>query len=189
MTTATLIPPGNFTVQFREFSYTAYRLETLQSYAGSGEDEDLAAFAAGRPEPGSPEKDEWTAMIAANHRAGRIQQRVHVVTEPLTDYMRFELTWAYAPNVAAGEDIRIIPGYRDGEWPYPLPQFDYWLFDSRDMYINRYTEDGIWLGAEPVEDPDQIVSACHWRDAALYRAVPWRQYIATRPELHRYLTP
>ena len=188
MTTATLIPPGNFTVQFREFSYTAYRLETLQSYAGSGEDEDLAAFAAGRPEPGSPEKDEWTAMIAANHRAGRIQQRVHVVTEPLTDYMRFELTWAYAPNVAAGEDIRIIP-IPAGDWPFDIPHLDYWLFDSRDLYINRYTEDGTWLGAEPVEDPDQIVSACYWRDAALYRAVPWRQYIATRPELHRYLTP
>ena len=94
MTTATLIPPENFTVQFREFSYTAYRLETLQSYAGSGEDEDLAAFRAGLPEPASPAKDEWTAMIADNHRAGKIQQRVHVVSEPLTDYMRFELTWA-----------------------------------------------------------------------------------------------
>ena len=79
MTTATLIPPETFTVQFREFSYTAYRLETLQSYAGSGEDEDLAAFRAGLPEPASPAKDEWTAMIADNHRAGKIQQRVDLV--------------------------------------------------------------------------------------------------------------
>lgn len=187
MTTATLIPPENFTAQFREFSYTAYRLETLQSYAGSGEDEDLAAFRAGRPEPGTPAKDEWAAMIAGNHRAGKIQQRVHVVTEPLTGYMRFELTWAYAPNVQAGEDVRVIP-VPEGSWPEGLPHHDYWLFDSRDLYAMHYEADGTWRGAEPVEDPAQVVSACYWRDAALYRAMPWRDYIAARPDLQRHLT-
>ena len=43
-------------------------------------------------------------------------QRVHVVTEPLSDYIRFELT-GYAPNVEAGEDVRVI-SVREGEpWP------------------------------------------------------------------------
>ena len=42
-------------------------------------------------------------MLAANHRAGRVQQRVHVVAEPLTAYLRYELTWQYGPNAAAGE--------------------------------------------------------------------------------------
>ncbi len=189
MTTATLIQPGNFMDQFREFSYTAYRLETLQSYAGSGEDEELAAFAAGHPQPHTPAGEEWTAMLAANHRAGKTQQRVHVVTEPISPYMRYELTWAYAPNVAAGEDVRIIPIQQGSEWPYGLPRQDYWLFDSRDLYVMHYDGGGTWLGVEHMEDPEQIVSACYWRDAALYRAVPWREYIATRPDLHRYLTP
>jgi hypothetical protein len=45
----------------------------------------------------------------ANRDAGRTQQRVHVVTEPLTDYLAYELTWEYGLHAAAGEDIRIIP--------------------------------------------------------------------------------
>lgn len=187
MTTVTLIPPENFVDQFTEFSFTAYRLETLQSYGGSGEDEMLSAFAAGLPEPASAGKDAWTAMIAANHHAGKIQQRVHVVTEPLSVYLQFELTWAYAPNVRAGEDIRIIP-VAGTSWPEPLPHHDYWLFDSRDLYAMHYEADGTWQGAEPVEDPAQVVSACYWRDAALYRAMPWRDYIGARPALQRHLT-
>jgi hypothetical protein len=40
---------------------------------------------------------------------------VHVVTEPATPYIRFELA-AYADTSAAGEQIMIIP-VRDGSWP------------------------------------------------------------------------
>lgn len=187
MTTATLIPPESFVDQFTDFSFSAYRLETLQSYGGSGEDAEFRAFAAGLPEPASPAKDSWAAMIEANHRAGKLQQRVHVVTEPLSPYMQFELTWAYAPNARAGEDIRVI-AVPEGSWPEDLPHHDYWLFDSRDLYAMHYEADGTWQGAEPVEDPAQVVSACYWRDAALYRAMPWRGYIAARPDLQRHLT-
>src|SRR5215471_5500169 len=54
VTTAELIAPADFWAPFETFSYSVFRLETLQSYAGSGEDEDLAAFAAGRPRPPDP---------------------------------------------------------------------------------------------------------------------------------------
>jgi hypothetical protein len=110
-------------------------------------------------------------------------QRVHVVTEPLTDYMRFELTWAYAPNVAAGEDIRIVPVGPDRPWPADLPHEDFWLFDSSVLYAARYADDGYWLGVESVTDPTAIVAACRWRDAALHLAQLWADYVATRPSL------
>jgi len=73
------------------------------------------------------------------------------------------------------------------EWPDDLPQSDFWLFDSSVLYAMHYEPDGTWLGAEPVSDPDRIVAACRWRDAALYHAMPWREYIASRPDLKRYL--
>ncbi|MGH3937593.1 MAG: DUF6879 family protein [Pseudonocardiaceae bacterium] len=63
-------------------------------------------------------------MIDANARAGKAVQRVQVVLEPLTDYLRFELTWGYEPNVAAGEDVRIIPVGQGGSWPDDVPQHD-----------------------------------------------------------------
>jgi hypothetical protein len=187
VTAAPLIAPEDFWQPFRDFAYSVYRLETLQAYAGSGEAEVIEAFALGKSWPRSTLKDAWTQNVAANHRAGKIQQRVHVVVEPLSEYMKFELTWSYGPNAEAGEDIRVIP-VRSGEWPPSLPREDYWLFDSSKLYAMRYEADGTWLGAEPVDDPSHIVSACQWRDAALCLATPWRDYIAAHPDLQYHLT-
>ena len=42
-------------------------------------------------------------------------------------------------------------------------------------------------GAFRIYDPREIMQACLARDAALHRAVPWRNYIASRPDLQRRL--
>ena len=74
----------------------------------SYEVEPYQAFLAGHPQPPTPSKDQWVSMIKAAVKAGKVFQRVHVVREPLTDYLRYELGWSYPPNVEAGEDIRIL---------------------------------------------------------------------------------
>ena len=156
MTTAGLIAPADFWAPFQTFSYSVFRLETLQSYAGSGEDADLAAFAAGGPRPQDPGRIRWSDMLTANHRAGKVQQRVHVVAEPPIAYMRYELTWQYGPNAAAGEEIGIIP-VALGEWPDDLPRSDFWLFDSSVLYPMHYDAKGTLVSGEHVTDPARIV--------------------------------
>ncbi len=67
-------PPGvaELLERFRTFRYTVFRLETLQHYAGSGEDEGIAAFERGDPEPPpDPAEDEYAGMVRAHRRAGR----------------------------------------------------------------------------------------------------------------------
>lgn len=184
-----LIPPGStaFKERFEQFRYSVFRLETLQNYGNSGEDPALEAFRAGRPHLVTPGKRNWTAMIRANAHASRTLQRVHVVTEPISDYLRFELTWGYWPNVEAGEDIRIIPIGEGERWPMDLPHRDYWLFDSRELYDMHYDPDGTWLGTEPVTDPARIVEANAVRDAALFHAAPWSEYVGEHPELSRHV--
>ncbi|MGH3800099.1 MAG: DUF6879 family protein [Pseudonocardiaceae bacterium] len=188
--TTKLIPPGatEFVDKFRQFRYSTFRLETLQSYGNSGEDADFEAFVAGRPRPKNPGHEQWQAMVRANVHAGRIVQRVHVVTEPLSQYMQLELTWGYGLNAAAGEDIRIIPVGEGEAWPIDLPKgTDYWLFDSAELYHPHYDSEGTWLGTEFVTDPARIVAACRWRDAALHHAMSWRDYIGDQPELVRHV--
>jgi len=91
------------------FEHTAYRLELLPAYEDDGEAEALAAFADGRePDPYSGKRG-WLEKVQAAANTGRVMQRVHVVTEPLSTYLRFEIGWSYALNLAAGEDIRILP--------------------------------------------------------------------------------
>lgn len=177
-----LLTGEEFDARFWQFQSSVFRLETLQQYRGSGEDEAIAAFEAGRAAPpDDPVQAEWEESIRASLRAGRVMQRVHVVVEPVSDYMRFELTWAYAPNVAAGEDIRIV-SVREGEWP-ALPRQDFWLFDDRDLYLAHYGADGTWLGVELIEDLVEVDRARRWRDDAVRLSQPWREYVAGRPEL------
>src|SRR5260370_3848290 len=101
------------------FEHTAYRLETLQRYEDDSETVMLRSFLAGEPQPHDHGKEQWTARITAAVASGRRMQRVHVVVEPVSDYLRFELAWSYGPNVAAGEDIGIVP-VSSGQWPPDL---------------------------------------------------------------------
>jgi hypothetical protein len=152
------------------FNYSAFRLETLQHYQGTGRDE------------------QWEALVKAGRRfGGKTFQRVHVIGEPLTDSMRQELTEGYTSNVAAGEDIGIIPVSEKDVWPEDVPRHDFWLFDGDLLYEMDYHPDGSWAGARHVADAQRIIDAIHGREAALYRATSWRTYIASRPDLKRRL--
>jgi hypothetical protein len=171
----TLVPGGaEYWALFDGFEHTAYRLETLQEYRVDGEAEPLRQFLAGETPPHTPGKERWLGRIRSAVAAGRVMQRVHIVTEPLSDYLRYELGWSYAPNVVAGEDIRIIP-VAAGEWPPDLPRHDYWLFDSRTLARMQYDQ-GRLMAAELVTDPADIARACAWRDVALDTAVPYTDY-------------
>lgn len=173
----------DFTRLFREFKHTAFRLETLQAYAVDYEVEPIRQFLAGAAMPDDPSKNEWCALIRDAVAAGKTMGRVHVVVEPLTDYLRYELGWSYPPNVAAGEDIRILP-VQPGAWPPDLPEgYDYWLFDSHDLWVMAYGDGGEFLYAEHVDDPTEIVRHNQIRDAAMHAAMGFHAYTQRRPGL------
>ncbi|MBV9013841.1 MAG: hypothetical protein JO272_17690 [Pseudonocardiales bacterium] len=83
--------------------------------------------------------------------------------------------------MAAGEDIRIIPV--TDTWPVDVPDKDFWLIDSRDLFHLRYADTGAWLGAVRVTDPAMVVEACFARDAAWHQATPWVDYLTAHPSL------
>lgn len=187
MTTEGLPGVAELRERFATFRYSLFRLEALQLYAGSGEEGARAAFQAGQPIPLSPALQGWTQMLRQRVGAGCTVQRVHVVTSPLTDYMRFELA-SYAPNVEAGEDVRIIPVPTGGGWPQDVPSDDFWLIDSSELWSQRYDQRGTWLGVDLVPDPARIVQACRTRDAALHHSLPWADYLRDHhPEIVSYL--
>lgn len=161
-----MLSAAEFQEQFSSFSYTAFRLETLQQYAGTGRDED------------------WIRLVKASAKWGKRHSRVHVVTEPLTASMTEELTVGYPGSVAAGEKIGIIPIPGPAGWPSGVANSDFWLFDSSTLIAMRYDPDGTWTGAELITDPERVVEACRVRDAAWRHATDWDEYIRARPELH-----
>lgn len=182
-----MLPPGapEFSVWFRVFRRSCFRLETLQCYRGSGEDDSIRAFLAGQTPRPHHGKKEWMSLVGAATQDGRTMRRVHVVTEPLTDYMRFELAWSYAHSVAAGEDVRVIPLAEGEAWPGEIPRGDFWLFDDTELFVMHYDADGTWIGMTHVNDPDTTLVACQQQQAAMRLAQPWVSYLSARPELAR----
>lgn len=149
----------------------------------------IRAFLAGRTPQPHPGKREWMTLTGAAIRDSRRMQRVHVVTEPITDYVRFEVAWSYAYSVAAGEDVRIIPVPEGQPWPSEIGTSDFWLFDDTELFTMHYDADSTWTGVEHRRDPAAASAACQVRDAALRCAQPWAAYVSSVPELARRVPP
>jgi hypothetical protein len=165
---------------FERFEHTAFRLETLQHYSMPYEDGLLRRFLAGELEPvGLNEKYAWwRGLIADAVAVGKRVERIHVVAEPLSDYMRFQLAWLYPGNAVAGEDIRIIP-ISSGRWPADLPGcgHDYWLLDSQTLALLHYDHEGRFVAVDLTDNESQIAQANAWRDAALHQAISYKEYM------------
>ena len=169
------VPAGkvNWHGLFDRSEHTCFRLQTLQWYDEPGEADALEAFLAGQQPEIYPGKKAWLEIIRAATAVGKVMQRVHVVAEPLTEYLRFSLGWSYQLNAAAGEDIRITRALT------ALPSTDYWLFDSRAMARLNYNP--AWPASVELEDdPAAVVQAGYWRDVALHLAVPLRSWQSPR---------
>ncbi|MGC4808204.1 DUF6879 family protein [Micromonospora sp. DT233] len=171
----TSLDDDEFNRLFRDFRYTAYRLETLQRYDVSYEQDEFARFLAGETRGEFPGIATWCDTVRAAVEAGKRMHRVHVVTEPLSDYVRFECGWAYEHTVEAGEDVRLIVVVAD-DWPAALPHYDYWLFDSSHLVAMYYDEEGRFLSGELISEPAKIVEANLWRDAAVSTSIPYRTF-------------
>jgi hypothetical protein len=158
------------------FQHSAYRLELLDWYTAPATERRLARFLAGEKVTAA-ERASWLATVRNAAATGATMSRVHVIAEPLSDYLRYELN-CYESSVAAGEDIRILPAELAAG--LDLPSFDYWLFDDERVAVQHYGEHGAWLGASLVTDQAFVQSCQRWRDTALSMAIPLDAYMADR---------
>jgi hypothetical protein len=101
-------------------------------------------------------------------------QLVHVVSELLSHYLRYEMD-GYCHTVAADEDVRILS--RPQARALELPEEDFWLFDDGPVTRMRYDREGAFLGAELAKEPDVVGRYCRWRDVALQAATPYAWYV------------
>ncbi|GAA2738622.1 DUF6879 family protein [Actinocorallia aurantiaca] len=159
---------------FDSFETSAFRLETLPAYDVASEREEYETFLK-TGQLVIPPEDPWLTRVRHFRAIGRTIGRVHVLTRPLSDYLRYEFA-VYAYTTAAGEDVRILDLT---DQPNPgLPSQDFWLFDERQVVRMDYDESGVQLGRELLEavDPAPYVA---WKQLALTYAVPFAKYRAT----------
>ncbi|MGH3925415.1 MAG: DUF6879 family protein [Pseudonocardiaceae bacterium] len=155
---------------------SVFRLETLDRYTVPSEAEALADFLAGRPRlPRTPENSPWVRRIADDVAAGRRVYRVHLISHPLSHYLRFELS-GYAETAAVGQEAFIAD--RDAHPDLAELTEDFWLFDDATVAVMRYDDEGHFLGADLA--PEELLDEYRRRrDLALAHAVPLDEYLAT----------
>jgi hypothetical protein len=150
----------------------AWRLETLPVYTMPQEAEKLARFLAGENSPDDYTSG-WMDELQQWGREGKSVGRVHVITRPLSDYLRFEFECYYRHHVKAGEEIRILDVT---DRPNPLPDVqDFWMFDRAKVVLMNYREDGTQISRELYEgDPAPFVE---YQRIAVTESVPFLEYV------------
>jgi hypothetical protein len=162
---------------FTTFRRTAFRLETRDHYALFEEASSYQNFLAGKPYDLRWHQN-WLAGIRDMAASGRRMRRVRLVSEPPTDYQRFELT-VTPTNLEAGEDIRVLP--RSLAAGLDLPDYDFWLFDDTWLGIMHFDDDDTFQGMEITEEPTAVMAHHAAWDRARRYAVPYTEYIAANP--------
>lgn len=171
-----------FDAWFDRFEWSTFRLEMLQHYAVSEEDERLRAFREGTPRPErSVRTSPWLRRIAVTTAAGKQWQRVHIVEHPLSEYLRYQMV-GYVESAAVGEEINIADRVAHPELATLGP--DFWLFDADSdqafAILMHYDQNGHVLDFEYTDDPGTLQGCRAQRDLAVAHAVGLNAYLAGR---------
>lgn len=158
-----------------------FRLETLTYYDVPSDGDDYHRYLQGETDPNAEAKQPWLDRLQADVAAGRRWRRVHALTTPLTDYLRYECEWGYVYNVAGGEDVRISEGASEAL----LGVGDFFVLDGEHVARSHYDQAGRFVGAEVIKEasakgPYLAIADMLWRTAE-----PFTNWWEQHPEYHR----
>jgi len=132
---------------------SAVHLEMRDGY-DTTDDPDYADWRAGRPFTPDHRWQAWQRLIAAAVDRGVGVRRARVVSEPVSEYIRYEYDLTGALNIPAGEQIRWLP--RRHATALSLPGNDFWVFDGTAGVVNHFAGDGSWVDEEEITDGDLV---------------------------------
>jgi hypothetical protein len=158
---------------FTTFERSAWRWECQGVYREPDEREPLRKFLAGEP-PDDTWREDFLALVSAATAAGKIFARVRQLTEPLTDYLRFEMDLAARGNIPAGEDIRVIWPREVG--PADTADHDFWIFD--DETVAEMSFDGNGVSAVEIITGVAVEPYRRWKQWAWDHSHPFEVYTA-----------
>ncbi|GAA4232003.1 hypothetical protein GCM10022254_30760 [Actinomadura meridiana] len=157
------------------FKRDAFHLELKDSYGAAYEDAPLSRWLRGEPNDFTWLQP-WLERVRHATRFGRTVRRVRVVSEPLTEYIRWE--HSVTPlNQEAGEDIRWLSRWLLPEdIVLPFGGNDWWLFDDELVTVGHFDDEGRVKGSELITDPGLVADCGRVRDQLWTIAIPHDKY-------------
>ncbi|MGW2398861.1 DUF6879 family protein [Kitasatospora sp. NPDC001664] len=155
---------------------SAVHLEMRDAYGVSDEAEDFERWRQTGERDVDPDSHywgPWVAIISELVLRGVSVRRARIVSEPVTDYIRYEHA-ATQVNIDAGEEVRWLARRQASD--IALPGNDFWLIDGQVVRFGHFSGDGEYLGEDFTTEPE-VASLCAnafehvWR-----RATPHEKY-------------
>lgn len=170
---------------FTEATSSIRRFSVRDQYDEPSEQPTIARFMARELDAPqfAAESREYLDNVRVKVAAGVRYQRVEVVPEPLTDYLRFDVWIRHLYHCPAGEDVRYLD--RDRANTLQLPNHDFWTFDRERLVLLYFTAGDQLIGAELVSDFDMVARHEAWLDKAHQAATPHVEFLAADPERSR----
>ncbi|WP_113699269.1 DUF6879 family protein [Nonomuraea lactucae] len=165
-------PQTTFVDLIGQCRHTAMHLELRDTY--TPDDPVYLDWKAGHAIDAVARWPEWVELATTTIRRGVSIRRARIVSEPVTDFIRYEYELTDALNVGVGESVRWLPRKRASD--LALPGNDFWLFDGRLVRFGLFSGDGVYLGDEVSEDPDVIKLCASAFEAVWERAIPHQEY-------------
>ena len=81
----------------------------------------------------------WLDVVVAARRRGVTIRRARIVSQPVSEYIRWEHEITFM-NIEAGEEVRWLPRRQASD--LLLPGNDFWVFDDRLVLWNHFTGEG-----------------------------------------------
>jgi len=156
--------------------HSAVHLEMRDVYGVAEEDADFAAWKAGYRHDPADRASWWHPFLTLVSDAvarGVEFRRARVVSEPVTDYIRYEHSCTFQ-NIAAGEAVRWLPRAQASD--VLLPGNDLWIFDDRVIRFGLFSGEGAFLGNVLEDDPATVKRCTEAFEAVWERATPHEVY-------------
>jgi hypothetical protein len=99
----------------------------------------------------------WVDLVGETIARGVTWRRARIVSEPVTEYIRYEHETTTIVNVPAGEQVRWLPRRLASD--LALPGNDFWVFDGRLARFTHFTGDGDY-GPHELNDEPAVVKLC-----------------------------
>jgi hypothetical protein len=116
----------------------------------------------------------WVNLIKETVSRGVMVRRVRIVSEPVSDYIRYEHSATPHANLAGGELVRWLSRSRASD--LALPGNDFWLFDERLVRFGLHSGDGEPTGYEDSDDPAVVKLCSSAFEAVWERGIDHRKY-------------
>ncbi|MFF4161388.1 DUF6879 family protein [Streptomyces sp. NPDC001678] len=154
---------------------SAIHLEVRDHY--HSEDPDFLAWREGRRRFTLDNRADWWEgwhdTVRAAVSRGVAVRRARVVSEPLSEYVRWEYAYAVT-NAAAGEQVRWLP--RRQAKDLAVPAVDFWVFDGKLVLFHHFSGDGVLMEREYVSDGALATWCTEAFEAVWKRATSHEEY-------------